>query len=197
MNSIFELFNKFIDFLDHDFKPKRVLISIFIAIIFITSFYFIYSHFSFENRVEKRIANLKEISSLSLESISKNSNLETEYHRIIEEIDNRYSSKSIPKIKIISDTPEIKIFKFLSGALWSILIILLCPFIYKTLKEIITGIILFIFIGLILGSIGLVIPTFISPTINYFAYPILQLLLLVSIIIKSTRKNNKTPEIST
>ena len=140
---------------------------------------------------------MKEISSLSLEDIDNNSDLETEYYRIIEEIDRRYSPKSVPKIKIISDTQEVKIFKFLSGALWSILIIILCPFIYKTLKEIITGIILFTFIGLVLGSIGSVIPTFISPKINYFGYPILQLSLLVSIIIKSSRKNKKTPEIST
>lgn len=82
---------------------------------------------------------------------------------------------------------NISLFKFLSGAALAWIIALCVPFMktFKDKKSKVLAFLLIMVFGGICGGVGFIIPTIFNPWINYIGYPILQLVVLIALAIKS------------
>ena len=84
-------------------------------------------------------------------------------------------------------TSNIPLFKFLSGGALAWIITLCVPFM-NTFKDKKTKVITFFslaLIGGILGGVAYIIPTIFNPWVNYIACPVLQLIILITLAMKS------------
>lgn len=140
-------------------------------------------HFYFE-RLEKEVALLNELQSLSANGITSNPDLLPAYKSVISEL-NSYESQrfTFPRFSSINFNDPTIWWKALSGAaLWIILLIFFVLSQIQTKKfsgsTFGTAAIFLVFV-FALGGIGLLIPTIFSPWVNYICFPVFQIALLI------------------
>ena len=181
-------FVKLLEFLGN-ITFKRFVVIGFIAVLVIYAFPMIDHYFYYNFRMSKRVELLDKVSQLNHEAISNIKILLDEYNGVLAEI--QAHGRGFPVNLTTTQTDRtIKSFKFLTGAFWSILVILLSPLIYKKdIKNMAIAIILFATLGAFLGLISTAIPTFVNPLINYAGVPLLQFVLVMMLIVVS--KGNK------
>ena len=112
--------------------------------------------------------------------------MQDEYNAILSEIE-KQREWSISDAISASGNFTIALFKFLSGGALAWIIAVCVPFM-NTFNDKKTKIVAFIFVMLIgglLGWIGSIVPTIINPWINYIGFPILQLIALISLTMKT------------
>ncbi|WP_346026725.1 hypothetical protein [Beduinella massiliensis] len=160
------------------------------VVIFVCALVFPYidANYFFYHRIEKRIRILQSISQFDYEEISQEPLLKKEYDAILVEIDQQrnWSISSAAQNSNSDDVKTVMLFKFLSGAVLSLLITLCIPFM-NTFKDRQTKVIAFfclLILSSVLGGIGYLIPTFFNPWINYVGWPILQIVFVAGLAMK-------------
>jgi len=129
----------------------------------------------FFTSVERKITLLKELNSLAKDGISQDSELSPIYNEIVAEL-TTYKIHSIPQL---SDLKFERVWKFVSGAFLGLAVAIAGlgdrskP--GKKWKSTVSG---GVFVGIVLGVIGIFLPTFYSPWVNYLGYPILQVIVI-------------------
>lgn len=182
---------------------RRPRLWLFIAIIlFITVLIIPYidSNFFYFSRMEKRINVLEKVMALDEEKINSNQAYIDEYQRILQEMEqqgersiNSLMNKFIIQMNYITSMGNgegNRALKFLSGAFWLLLITVCVPFM-NTFKKRSDKLIAFILLLIMSGIIGWVfsmVPVIISPMVNYIGVPLLQIIAVIIIVVKSNKK---------
>jgi hypothetical protein len=177
-----ELLAKIIDIITGDnskgLKRLLIVVAVLLPILLIFGNYF-YGNI----RIEQKVRILKELSSIK-ESEIENTQLKTYYDDLVSSLvkTDLPSAKNIQTSNVnkMDFTNSIVLWKFLSGSILGILLMIVALF--AKYEKAILKIVGFILVGVfaaIIGGIGLLIPTFDPPMINYFGYPIVQLILLI------------------
>lgn len=187
-------------------KPKLWILAILLVVFMYGVIPYIDSYFFYYDRMEKRISILQQMTELDSEKISSNEVLQKEYEDILNDIQDQEERMESSIVTNISDAinnifmtkpQEGNVwFKFLSGAALSLIIALCIPFMntFSSKKQKITALILVLIIALILGIIGAIIPTIISPKVNYWGMPLVQVVGLGMLIIKFGKIEEKEEE---
>ena len=163
MDKVIELI---VSWIQQNFKNPK-LYAIFAAVIVVIALVFPYidANFFFYNRIEKRVNILHSLSEIEKQRELSISNV----------------------ISMEQTTSNIPLFKFLSGGALAWIITLCVPFM-NTFKDKKTKVITFFslaLIGGILGGVAYIIPTIFNPWVNYIACPVLQLIILITLAMKS------------
>lgn len=182
---------------------RRPRLWLFIAIIlFITVLIIPYidSNFFYFSRMEKRINVLEKVMALDEEKINSNQAYIDEYQRILQEMEqqgersiNSLMNKFIIQMNYITSMGNgegNRALKFLSGAFWLLLITVCVPFM-NTFKKRSDKLIAFVLLLIMSGIIGWVfsmVPVIISPMVNYIGVPLLQIIAVIIIVVKSNKK---------
>jgi len=186
------VFSDVMDFLEK-MSLKRLGILVVILVILLFLFPIIESNFLYYNRLDSRIEILERMLDIEADKVISNEILKEEYYSILEEIDSHkvYSSNILAS----ETTKEVKMWKFISGSILGIIIIFCIPFIYKSFKEAVSGFFALLLIAATLGFVGLIIPTFSNPYINYIGWPVTQLVLTIIGLIAYSKKDKKAKNI--
>lgn len=182
---------------------RRPRLWLFIAIIlFITVLIIPYidSNFFYFSRMEKRINVLEKVMALDEEKINSNQAYIDEYQRILQEMEqqgersiNSLMNKFIIQMNYITSMGNgegNRALKFLSGAFWLLLITVCVPFM-NTFKKRSDKLIAFVLLLIMSGIIGWafsMVPVIISPMVNYIGVPLLQIIAVIIIVVKSNKK---------
>lgn len=182
---------------------RRPRLWLFIAIIlFITVLIIPYidSNFFYFSRMEKRINVLEKVMALDEEKINSNQAYIDEYQRILQEMEqqgersiNSLMNKFIIQMNYITSMGNgegNRALKFLSGAFWLLLTTVCVPFM-NTFKKRSDKLIAFVLLLIMSGIIGWVfsmVPVIISPMVNYIGVPLLQIIAVIIIVVKSNKK---------
>lgn len=182
---------------------RRPRLWLFIAIVlFITVLIIPYidSNFFYFSRMEKRINVLEKVMALDEEKINSNQAYIDEYQRILQEMEqqgersiNSLMNKFIIQMNYITSMGNgegNRALKFLSGAFWLLLITVCVPFM-NTFKKRSDKLIAFVLLLIMSGIIGWVfsmVPVIISPMVNYIGVPLLQIIAVIIIVVKSNKK---------
>lgn len=182
---------------------RRPRLWLFIAIIlFITVLIIPYidSNFFYFSRMEKRINVLEKVMALDEEKINSNQAYIDEYQRILQEMEqqgersiNSLMNKFIIQMNYITSMGNgegNRALKFFSGAFWLLLITVCVPFM-NTFKKRSDKLIAFVLLLIMSGIIGWVfsmVPVIISPMVNYIGVPLLQIIAVIIIVVKSNKK---------
>lgn len=160
------------------------------------------SNFFYYSRMEKRIETLQRVMELDQEKINSNVVFKEEYQSILSEIQQQkdYSINLLtnPLIKFVNDIFVIetdegnRVVKFITGALWCIVITICIPFMntFKKKGEKFIAFLMFVLLSIIVGMLFSYVPTIITPYVNYIGVPIIQLILVVVLIVKSSTPRN-------
>lgn len=187
-------------------KPRLWIIVVLLVILVYWLIPYIDSNFFYYDRMEKRVSILQQLTELDQEKISANAILQNEYEDILNDIQVQEERMVNSIITNISNSinnffkvkpQEGKVWKkFLSGAALSLLIAFFVPFMntFSSTRDKIFGLILVLVIALVLGGIGVIIPTIIDPKINYWGMPVIQLVGLIMLLIKSSKIDDKKEE---
>lgn len=182
---------------------RRPRLWLFIAIVlFITVLIIPYidSNFFYFSRMEKRINVLEKVMALDEEKINSNQAYIDEYQRILQEMEqqgersiNSLMNKFIIQMNYITSMGNgegNRALKFLSGAFWLLLITVCVPFM-NTFKKRSDKLIAFVLLLIMSGIIGWafsMVPVIISPMVNYIGVPLLQIIAVIIIVVKSNKK---------
>lgn len=180
---------KIFDLIKENLKNPKLYIFLFIALIIILLLFpYIDANFFYYNRVEKRVAILKEVLEIEQKELENNLILKAEYDSILNEIEKQKEGSLGSVFRLQSSNKE-KFWKFTTGSLVSIALAILCLFIKLEKKwQKIAGILFFMLIGTVLGYVSMIIPIVITPKLNYFLMPLLQLTLFGLLVTYSNKK---------
>lgn len=182
---------------------RRPRLWLFIAIIlFITVLIIPYidSNFFYFSRMEKRINVLEKVMALDEEKINSNQAYIDEYQRILQEMEqqgersiNSLMNKFIIQMNYITSMGNgegNRALKFLSGAFWLLLITVCVPFMntFKKRSDKLIAFVLLLIMSWIIGWVFSMVPVIISPMVNYIGVPLLQIIAVIIIVVKSNKK---------
>lgn len=169
-------------------NPKLYAVLVVLIIVGAYIFPYIDANFLFYNRIEKRVDILRELSEIDLETISKSPALQEEYNAVLSEIANqrKWSIFGANTSGQDENLRNISFYKFVSGGILMWIITILVPFMdtFESRGSKVIAFLICTLVGVILGWIGYMIPTFFNPLINYIGFPSLQLVLLISLVSK-------------
>lgn len=204
MNDLANLLITLINWVKQNYKKPKLWITLVVVVVLVYWLIpYIDSNFFYYDRMEKRISILQQLTELDQGKISTNTILKNEYQDILNDIqiqEERMVSSIITNIsnsinRFFEVKPqEGKIWlKFMSGAAVSLIIAVFIPGMntFSSKKQKIAGFILVLVIAVILGEIGVMLPIIIDPKVNYFGIPILQLIGLITLIVKSNKTEKK------
>lgn len=180
---------KIFDIVKENLKNPKFYFAILIAgLILLLLFPYIDANYFYYNRVEKRIAILNDILEIDKDKMDNNPILNAEYESILTEI-SKQKDGSVGSVFITECSKEVKVIKFMTGAMLTWLVAILCLFVkmdkwwYKLL-----GLVLFAILGVAIGYVSMIIPIVIDPMCNYIVMPILQLVLLGILVTSGNKK---------
>lgn len=196
-----------IEFIKKNHNHPRLWITLGIIVFcLVLLFPYIDSNFFYFSRIEKRISILEQVMDLDEDKINSNQAFKTEYESILQEMEqqnersfnNIYNKISLSITKLVSvEKEEGKIWiKFLSGAIWCIIITLCVPFMntFNKSSDKWLAFIIMLIVTAIVGGICAVIPIIFYPMINYIGIPILEIVGLCFLIFRSGKKDEKQKE---
>lgn len=181
-------------------KPKLWVTLIVMFIVFVLLIPYIDSNFFYFSRMEKRISILERVMELDQELIESNQVYTNEYNSILMEIEqqnersiNSLMNKMLTGIEsftAIGKAESNKTLKFVTGAFWSLIITMCIPFMntFKKRSDKVLAFIILLLVSALLGGAASIIPTIISPMVNYIGVPLIQIVILVCCLIKSNNK---------
>lgn len=181
-------------------RPRLWLFIVIVLFITVLIIPYIDSNFFYFSRMEKRINVLEKVMALDEEKINSNQAYIDEYQRILQEMEqqgersiNSLMNKFIIQMNYITSMGNgegNRALKFLSGAFWLLLITVCVPFM-NTFKKRSDKLIAFVLLLIMSGIIGWVfsmVPVIISPMVNYIGVPLLQIIAVIIIVVKSNKK---------
>lgn len=181
-------------------RPRLWLFIAIVLFIIVLIIPYIDSNFFYFSRMEKRINVLEKVMALDEEKINSNQAYIDEYQRILQEMEqqgersiNSLMNKFIIQMNYITSMGNgegNRALKFLSGAFWLLLITVCVPFM-NTFKKRSDKLIAFVLLLIMSGIIGWafsMVPVIISPMVNYIGVPLLQIIAVIIIVVKSSKK---------
>ena len=178
-------------------RPRLWLFIVIVLFITVLIIPYIDSNFFYFSRMEKRINVLEKVMALDEEKINSNQAYIDEYQRILQEMEqqgersiNSLMNKFIIQMNYITSMGNgegNRALKFLSGAFWLLLITVCVPFM-NTFKKRSDKLIAFVLLLIMSGIIGWafsMVPVIISPMVNYIGVPLLQIIAVIIIVVKS------------
>lgn len=200
-DAIGKIIEELVELFKRNYRRPRlwlfIAIILFIAVLIIP---YIDSNFFYFSRMEKRINVLEKVMALDEEKINSNQAYIDEYQRILQEMEqqgersiNSLMNKFIIQMNYITSMGNgegNRALKFLSGAFWLLLITVCVPFM-NTFKKRSDKLIAFVLLLIMSGIIGWVfsmVPVIISPMVSYIGVPLLQIIAVIIIVVKSSKK---------
>lgn len=181
-------------------RPRLWLFIVIVLFITVLIIPYIDSNFFYFSRMEKRINVLEKVMALDEEKINSNQAYIDEYQRILQEMEqqgersiNSLMNNFIIQMNYITSMGNgegNRALKFLSGAFWILLITVCVPFM-NTFKKRSDKLIAFVLLLIMSGIIGWffsMVPVIISPMVNYIGVPLLQIIAVIIIVVKSNKK---------
>lgn len=180
-------------------KPKLWFAILGILVFIILIFPYIDSNTFYYTRMEKRISILEHLTQLDETTINSNPVYRQEYESILQEIQLQ-RERSVNSIATqLFDTVNSswttgkdqgnKILKFISGAIWFLIVTICVPFMntFKKRSDKLVAFIVMIILSTIVGCIFMAIPIIYRSWINYFVIPIAQLVIVIVLVGKRTK----------
>jgi len=148
-------------------------------------------NYFYENvKIEQKIRILKELLVIDKDKID-DVRLKEYYNTILNSLNK--NEKSFLGITIVNDSPKSNIYKFISGAIWWLLLFIIGFFIKQdTIGLKIAVQIIFLVFVFIFGIIGVKIPSFSIFAINIIGYPLIQIIIIILIVLGVNRFKNKS-----
>lgn len=181
---------KIFELIKTNLKNPKLYIGLFIVLVIgLLLFPYIDANYFYYSRVEKRINILDKVTKIDRDEIENNTILKEEYYSILNEI-SKQKDGSLGSVFITKNSNVVKRYKFLSGALLSWVVAIICLFVkmekwwYKFF-----GLLVFGLFGAGIGYISMILPTVISPVCNYIIMPILQCILFGMLITSSSKSS--------
>lgn len=184
-------------------RPKLWIGIICIGAVFILLIPYIDANFFYYNRMKKRVAILEHVMNLDINKIKGNDVFKTEYKALLDEMSQnkeRSINTAINKmINYLSGIYNSKnegngVIKFITGALWLILLLICVPFMntFNRRSDKLLALIVIAILAFIIGIIFMRIPIIISPLINYVGIPTVQLVIVLLLIVKYNKKSSSS-----
>ena len=202
MDSVARILELIVDFLKRNYeKPKLWFGILGILVFIILIFPYIDSNTFYYTRMEKRISILEHLTQLDETTINSNPVYRQEYESILQEIQLQ-RERSVNSIATqLFDTVNSswttgkdqgnKILKFISGAIWFLIVTICVPFMntFKKRSDKLVAFIVMIILSTIGGCIFMAIPIIYRSWINYFVIPIAQLVIVIVLVGKKDKKS--------
>ena len=181
-------------------KPKLWMAIFLIFIIIILFLPYIDTNFFYFRRMENRIDILDKLAGVNVENIEKNDVLMREYQSLLQEMEENRErlfdgtiQKNINivvaeiKDKVHSGNPSIK---FASGAFWGTILLLWIPFMntFQKKSDKVIAFFTVLICTVLLGYIAILTPIIGTPLINYICIPLVQLIIVAWMVIKSDKQ---------
>ena len=200
MDSVARILELIVDFLKRNYKKPKLWFGILGILVFIILIFpYIDSNTFYYTRMEKRISILEHLTQLDETAINSNPVYRQEYESILQEIQLQRSVNSIATQ--LFDTVNSswttgknqgnKILKFISGAIWFLIVTICVPFMntFKKRSDKLVAFIVMIILSTIVGCIFMAIPIIYRAWINYFVIPIAQLVIVIVLVGKKDKKS--------
>jgi hypothetical protein len=201
MDSVARILELIVDFLKRNYKKPKLWFAILGILVFIILIFpYIDSNTFYYTRMEKRISILEHLTQLDETTINSNPVYRQEYESILQEIQLQ-RERSVNSIATqLFDTVNSswttgkdqgnKILKFISGAIWFLIVTICVPFMntFKKRSDKLVAFIVMIILSTIVGCIFMAIPIIYRSWINYFVIPIAQLVIVIVLVGKKEKK---------
>ena len=195
MDSVARILELIVDFLKRNYKKPKLWFGILGILVFIILIFpYIDSNTFYYTRMEKRISILEHLTQLDETAINSNPVYRQEYESILQEIQLQ-RERSVNSIATqLFDTVNSswttgkdqgnKILKFISGAIWFLIVTICVPFMntFKKRSDKLVAFIVMIILSTIVGCIFMAIPIIYRSWINYFVIPIAQLVIVIVLV---------------
>ena len=202
MEAVANLLELIVELLKRNYKKPKLWIGIIGTLIcIILIFPYIDSNTFYYSRMEKRISILEHLTQLDESKINSNPVYRQEYESILQEIQLQ-RERSVNSIATqLFDTVNSswttgkdqgnKILKFISGAIWFLIVTICVPFMntFKKRSDKLVAFIVMIILSTIVGCIFMAIPIIYRSWINYFVIPIAQLVIVIVLVGKKDKKS--------
>lgn len=202
MDSVARILELIVDFLKRNYKKPKLWFGILRILVFIILIFpYIDSNTFYYTRMEKRISILEHLTQLDETTINSNPVYRQEYESILQEIQLQ-RERSVNSIATqLFDTVNSswttgkdqgnKILKFISGAIWFLIVTICVPFMntFKKRSDKLVAFIVMIILSTIVGCIFMAIPIIYRSWINYFVIPIAQLVIVIVLVGKKDKKS--------
>ena len=202
MDSVARILELIVDFLKRNYKKPKLWFAILGILVFIILIFpYIDSNTFYYTRMEKRISILEHLTQLDETAINSNPVNRQEYESILQEIQLQ-RERSVNSIATqLFDTVNSswttgkdqgnKILKFISGAIWFLIVTICVPFMntFKKRSDKLVAFIVMIILSTIVGCIFMAIPIIYRSWINYFVIPIAQLVIVIVLVGKKDKKS--------
>ena len=202
MDSVARILELIVDFLKRNYKKPKLWFGILGILVFIILIFpYIDSNTFYYTRMEKRISILEHLTQLDETAINSNPVYRQEYESILQEIQLQ-RERSVNSIATqLFDTVNSswttgkdqgnKILKFISGAIWFLIVTICVPFMntFKKRSDKLVAFIVMIILSTIVGCIFMAIPIIYRSWINYFVIPIAQLVIVIVLVVKKDKKS--------
>ena len=202
MDSVARILELIVDFLKRNYKKPKLWFGILGILVFIILIFpYIDSNTFYYTRMEKRISILEHLTQLDETAINSNPVYRQEYESILQEIQLQ-RERSVNSIATqLFDTVNSswktgknqgnKILKFISGAIWFLIVTICVPFMntFKKRSDKLVAFIVMIILSTIVGCIFMAIPIIYRAWINYFVIPIAQLVIVIVLVGKKDKKS--------
>ena len=202
MDSVARILELIVDFLKRNYKKPKLWFGILGILVFIILIFpYIDSNTFYYTRIEKRISILEHLTQLDETAINSNPVYRHEYESILQEIQLQ-RERSVNSIATqLFDTVNSswttgkdqgnKILKFISGAIWFLIVTICVPFMntFKKRSDKLVAFIVMIILSTIVGCIFMAIPIIYRSWINYFVIPIAQLVIVIVLVGKKDKKS--------
>ena len=202
MDSVARILELIVDFLKRNYKKPKLWFGILGILVFIILIFpYIDSNTFYYTRMEKRISILEHLTQLDETAINSNPVYRQEYESILQEIQLQ-RERSVNSIATqLFDTVNSswttgknqgnKILKFISGAIWFLIVTICVPFMntFKKRSDKLVAFIVMIILSTIVGCIFMAIPIIYRSWINYFVIPIALLVIVIVLVGKKDKKS--------
>ena len=202
MDSVARILELIVDFLKRNYKKPKLWFAILGILVFIILIFpYIDSNTFYYTRMEKRISILEHLTQLDETAINSNPVYRQEYESILQEIQlqrersvNSIATQFFDTVNSSLTTGKDqgnKILKFISGAIWFLIVTICVPFMntFKKRSDKLVAFIVMIILSTIVGCIFMAIPIIYRSWINYFVIPIAQLVIVIVLVGKKDKKS--------
>lgn len=141
---------------------------------------------NYYRNLEKKAELLSELHALSMQGIEENGDLYPIYQETVRELSARKVTP--PRLPTFSLTISITLGKAISGAALWIILALVAPFGVYGENNKIAGSVLLGLVAILFGFLGAVIPTIVNPWVNYLGFPLLQLVVIITVSVRSKKE---------
>ena len=169
-------------------NPRFYVYLLVLLLVFLLLFPYIDANFFYYRRVNNRIDILTKMAEADLSKIEENPVLSKEYENLLTEIE-KQTDGSIGSIFMKDKEPHVQLLKFVTGGslIWIIAIGVLFSKKNSTGNRLISSVV-FGIIGCIAGAISMVLPTVITPMVNYIGFPFLLAIIIVLLAAESMKQ---------